>query len=102
MAYEDLHPQSKEYIDALVANIEAGTHTAKIIRYSGSSDDPRSKIVQKSAGAAPDHVIFLEGFASGDSFQRLVGRGMIKGSWATPDTWEGAVEDSTLEAYRAG
>lgn len=103
MAFEELHPQSKEFISALAANVDAGTHTPNIVRFSGSTEDPRSRIVQKSAGSAPDFVIMMEGYAAGDSFQRLIVKQLLKGEWlGGGETWEGAVQDSAMEQYRAG
>jgi hypothetical protein len=102
MAFEDLHRLSREYILALTTNIDAGTHTADIVRYSGSIEDPRSRIVQAGANGGPPHEIILEGYSAGDAFQRLIVKGLIKGSWVSSDTWEGVVDESALEAYRAG
>jgi hypothetical protein len=102
VAFEDLTPQSKEYITALAANVDGGTHTPNIVRYSGNIEDPRSRIVQKSAGTEPDYMIVLEGFGAGESFQRLVVKNLLKGGWVSPDTWEGVVDDSAMAAYRAG
>lgn len=102
MAFDDLHPVSKQYIEAMAANIEAGTHTADIIRYSGTVTEPRARIVQAAAGGGEGFTIWLEGYASGDAFNRLIAKGFIKGGWADAEVWEGAVEDSALETYRAG
>jgi ABC-type taurine transport system ATPase subunit len=102
MAFEDLHPLSKQYIEDLASHVVNGTHTKDIVRYSGSTEDPRSRIVQATAGTEPDYVIYMEGFSAGDALQRLVVQGFIKGSWVSSDTWEGTVEDSALDAYRAG
>ncbi len=90
------------YIMALAGNVEAGTHSTEVTRYSGSINDPRARIVQKSTGEAEDHTIFLEGYASGDAFQRLIARGFITGEWADPDTWQGTVDETALTEYRGG
>jgi hypothetical protein len=101
MAFDELHPLSKEYIEALAGNLDAGTHGNQITRFSGSTEDPRSRIVQKSAGDAEDYTHWLEGYSAGDAFQRLVAKGYLKGSWISPDTWEGTIEDSALTEYRS-
>jgi hypothetical protein len=102
MAFDDLQPLSRQYISDLAGNVVNGTHTAQIVRYSGSLEDARSRIVQASAGTAPEHTIYLEGFASGDAFQRLVVKGLLSGSWTSAEVWEGSVQDAALEAFRAG
>jgi hypothetical protein len=102
MAFEDLHPLSKQYIDNLAAHVVDGTHGTAIVRYSGSIEDARSRIVQTSAGSEPDNTIFMEGYSAGDAFQRLVVKGFLKGGWISSDTWEGVIDESALEAYRAG
>ena len=101
MSFDELHPLSREYIEALCGNVEAGTHSPNVLRLSGDVNDPRARIVQKSAGAAEDHTIFLEGYASGDAFQRLIARGYLKGQWTDPDTWEGTVDESAMEQFKA-
>lgn len=101
VAFEDLHPQSRQFIQALSAHIHDGTHSSNIIRYSGDTSDPRSRIIQKSLGTEPDHIIYMEGYSAGDSFNRLIGRGLIKGGWVSADTWEGTVEPSAVETYSA-
>lgn len=102
MTFEALHPLSKEYIETLCGNVEAGTHTTKVVRLSGSINDARARIVQRSVGSAEDLTIFLEGYSSGDAFQRLIARGFLKGEWVDPDTWEGTVEESALTEFRGG
>jgi hypothetical protein len=100
MAFDDLHPLSREYIEALAGNLDAGTHANTVIRYSGSGEDPRSRIVQPATGGGDDFTLFMEGYSAGDAFQRLVARGYLKGSWVSPDTWEGTIEDSALTDFR--
>ena len=100
MTFDALHPLSKEYIETMCGNVEAGTHTVKVLRLSGSINDARARLVQKSAGSADDITIYLEGYSSGDAFQRLIARGFIKGAWVDPDVWEGTIDDSALAEYR--
>ena len=66
MAFDDLHPLSKEYIETLAANIEAATHGADVIRYSGDLDEPRARIVQKAVNEGEDFVMWMEGWSAGD------------------------------------
>jgi hypothetical protein len=103
MAFEDLTPQSREFITALASRVADGTHAPEIVRYSGNISDPRSRIVQKGAAGNEDYVMFLEGYSAGDSFQRLIVKGLLKGGWVEGgEVWEGAVDESAVEAYRAG
>ncbi len=99
MAFDDLRPVAKDYITQLAGNVANGTHSATIIRSSGSVNDPRDRITQKSAGESPDHVIYFESYASGDAFQTLIVRGYIKGEWLDPDTWQGEVQEKALTEY---
>ncbi len=102
MAFEDLHPRAKEYMDSLASRVLAGTHTDQIVRFSGDINDPRARIVQTSAGSEEDNVIFMEGYASGDAFNRLVVKGYLQGSWVSADTWEGKIDETGIAAYQAG
>jgi hypothetical protein len=102
MAFEELTPLSKQYIEDLASHVEAGTHTAEISQVSGNLEDRRSRIVQTSAGTEPAYTLFLEGFSAGDAIQRLIVKGYLKGGWVNADTWSGVVDDSALAAYRAG
>ncbi len=101
MAFDELHPLSKEYIETLCSNVEAGTHTTKVTRLSGSINDPRARMVQEGS-SAEDLIIYLEGYASGDAFQRLIARGFLKGEWVDPDIWEGEVDESALTEHKGG
>lgn len=100
MAFDDLRPVAKDYITQLAGNVVNGTHTTSIRRESGSVNDPRDRITQKSATGGQDHVIYFESYASGDAFQTLIVRGYIKGEWLNPDVWEGEVQERALEEYR--
>ncbi len=102
MAFEDLHPKSKEYIEGLANNVVAGTHKVDVIRYSGSIEDPRSRIVQPAVGKGEDFVILMEGYSAGDAFNRLIVKGLLQGTWVSSDTWEGTVTDTAIEAAKAG
>jgi hypothetical protein len=102
MAFEDLKPMSKQFIEDLVSHVEAGTHTTDITRFSGDLEDRRARIVQKSAGTEPDYTLFMEGFSAGDAFQYLIVKGLVKGEWVSADTWSGKVDDSAIAAYQAG
>lgn len=102
MPFDELHPLSKEYIETMCGNVEAGTHTNKVTRLSGSINDPRARIMQESAGDAEAHTIWLEGYASGDAFQRLIARGFLKGEWVDPDTWEGEIDESAMTEFKGG
>lgn len=102
MAFEDLHPRAKEYMDSLASRVVAGTHKSKVTRFSGDINDNRSRIIQPSAGSEEDNIIFMEGYAAGDAFNRLVVKGYLKGSWISADTWEGEIDESGVAAYQAG
>jgi len=102
MAFEDLTPLSKQFIEDLSSHVEAGTHTVDITRYSGDIGDSRARIVQKATAANPDYTLYFDGFTAGDAFQRLIAKGLLKGKWDSADTWSGTVDESALTAYRAG
>jgi hypothetical protein len=102
VAFDNLIPQSREYITTLAGNVIAGTHTNKITRLSGSVNDPRARIVQKATPGNTDYTLFLEGYGSGEAVQRLVVKGYLTGEWADVDTWEGTVEDSAITEMQAG
>ena len=102
MAFDNLPPQSQEFINTLVANIEAGTHVANVTRFSGDVNDPRSRLVQKAAQGGDDFVLYMEGYGAGDALNRVIAKGFLKGGWVSADTWEGEVDDSALEEYRKG
>ena len=102
MAFEDLLPQSAEFITALAKNIDDGSHGKEIVRYSGSVNDPRSRLVQTADGDGEAFEILMEGYGAGDAFNILIGRGFIQGGWIDADTWQGEIDDSAVEAYRAG
>jgi hypothetical protein len=102
MSFEDLHPKSKEYIEALTTNVIAGTHKPDVIRYSGDVSDPRSRIVQPPIGSGEEFIILMEGYSAGDAFNRLIVKGLLQGSWVTSDTWEGTVTDTAIETAKAG
>ena len=102
VGFENMLPQSIQFITALAANIDAGTHTKEIVRYSGSVNDPRSRLVQTAVKGGSDFEILMEGYGAGDAFNILVSRGYLKGGWVDADTWEGEVNDTAVETYRAG
>jgi len=101
MAFEDMPPRSQTYINALTANVIAGTHKAEFSRFSGDVSDTRSRIVQPSAGSEPEFVLYMEGYGAGDDFMRLVVKGFLEGGWVTSDTWEGKVTEKAVETYKA-
>jgi len=102
MKLEELKPQAREYLVALAGNVEAGTHGRQFVRYSGTGEDPRSRIVQPAVAGGEDFTIWLEGYSAGDALMRLVASGLVKGGWADSDTWRGEIDESGLEVVRAG
>lgn len=102
MAFDNLPPQSQEFIKTLAGNMEAGTHTATVTRFSGDVSDPRSRLVQKGAPGNDDYVMVMEGYGAGDALNRVIAKGYLKGGWISADTWEGEIDESALEELRKG
>jgi hypothetical protein len=101
MAFDNLPDRPKEYITVLTSNVINGTHTTKIVRTSGSINDPRSRVTQKAVGDGEDFTIFLEGYGAGEAFNRIIAKGYMSGGWADADTWEGEIEDTAVEEYKS-
>jgi len=102
VAFDNLPPQSQEFIKALAGNVEAGTHLSEVTRFSGDVSDPRSRMVQKAVPGGEDHVILMEGYGAGDALNRVIAKGYLKGGWISADTWQGEVDESALEELRKG
>jgi hypothetical protein len=102
VAFDNLIPQSRDYITALAGNVAAGTHSNKFTWRSGSVNDPRARIVQKATAGNEDFTLFLEGYGSGEAVQRLIVKGFLTQQWTDVDTWEGEVQDSAVTELQAG
>ena len=102
MAFDNLIPQSREYITVLAGNVVAGTHTNTIAWHSGSVNDPRARIIQKATPGNTDFTLFLEGYGSGEAVQRLIVKGFLTQQWTDVNSWDGTVQDSAITELQAG
>jgi hypothetical protein len=102
MPFDELPELAQEYITTLATNVVNGTHTPTVTRYSGDINDPRARLVQEATGDNEDYTIYLEGYASGEAFQRVIAKGYLKGGWADADTWQGEVDETAISQIKAG
>lgn len=101
MPFDNLPDRPKEYITALAGNVANGTHTTKLLRSSGSVNDPRSRVVQTAVEGGEDFTIYLEGYGAGEAFNRIIAKGYMSGGWLDADVWEGEVDASAVEEFKS-
>ncbi|MFN2115089.1 MAG: hypothetical protein ACK2T6_05200 [Anaerolineae bacterium] len=101
MPFDILPDRPREYITVLTANVVNGTHTPKIVRSSGSINDPRSRVTQEAVEGGEPFVIFLEGYGAGEAFNRIIAKGYMTGGWLDADVWEGQIDPSAIEEYKS-
>ena len=99
MAFDVLPEPAKGYITQLAGNLANGTHTADVTRFSGTVNDPRARIVQKAVEGGEDFTLYLEGYAAGEAFQRILVKGFMTGDWLDSETWEGKIDQSAVDEY---